>query len=176
MGWVKRKAQDSRGVPRRWGRVLMHHHQRLGQGSHLRHPHCGEWVTTDLVLPWPHALTIFIRTIGFYLKLLQHLYGTESYHMFLAVADDKENDVTVQLDYRPDLSRRTTPSRTTPSRYSRSPSFQRKCNILPLGISFLVGWCPLWCKYIIAHSVCWSISLGFLVCLFRGISCLLKEL
>ncbi|KAK8746869.1 hypothetical protein OTU49_016869, partial [Cherax quadricarinatus] len=39
------------------------------------------------------------------------------------MADDKENDVTVQLEHRPDLSRRTTPSRTnTPSRFSRSPS------------------------------------------------------
>nr|XP_053632753.1 myosin light chain kinase, smooth muscle-like [Cherax quadricarinatus] len=45
------------------------------------------------------------------------------------MADDKENDVTVQLEHRPDLSRRTTPSRTnTPSRFSRSPSvgFQRE--------------------------------------------------
>ncbi|ROT81261.1 putative myosin light chain kinase [Penaeus vannamei] len=39
------------------------------------------------------------------------------------MADDKENDVTVQMEHRPDLSRRTTPSRTnTPSRFSRSPS------------------------------------------------------
>lgn len=44
--------------------------------------------------------------------------------LIVEMADDKENDVTVQLDYRADLSRRTTPSRTTPSRYSRSPSFQ----------------------------------------------------
>ncbi|XP_050702039.1 myosin light chain kinase, smooth muscle-like isoform X1 [Eriocheir sinensis] len=46
--------------------------------------------------------------------------------LVVEMADDKENDVTVQLDHRPDLSRRTTPSRTTPSRYSRSPSFQRE--------------------------------------------------
>ncbi|KAK4304915.1 hypothetical protein Pmani_023160 [Petrolisthes manimaculis] len=49
--------------------------------------------------------------------------------LVVEMADDKENDVTVQMEHRPDLSRRTTPSRTnTPSRYSRSPSlgFQRE--------------------------------------------------
>ncbi|KAG7174101.1 Myosin light chain kinase, smooth muscle-like 4, partial [Homarus americanus] len=49
--------------------------------------------------------------------------------LVVEMADDKENDVTVQLEHRPDLSRRTTPSRTnTPTRFSRSPSvgFQRE--------------------------------------------------
>ncbi|XP_064106001.1 myosin light chain kinase, smooth muscle-like isoform X3 [Macrobrachium nipponense] len=49
--------------------------------------------------------------------------------LIVEMADDKENDVTVQMEHRPDLSRRTTPSRTnTPSRWSRSPSvnFQRE--------------------------------------------------
>ncbi|XP_047736468.1 uncharacterized protein LOC108682041 isoform X2 [Hyalella azteca] len=42
--------------------------------------------------------------------------------LVVEMAEDKENDLTVQMEHRPDLSRRTTPSRATPSRYSRSPS------------------------------------------------------
>jgi len=51
--------------------------------------------------------------------------------VIVEMADDKENDVTVQMEHRPDMSRRTTPSCSrsiTPSRWSRSPSvaFQRE--------------------------------------------------